>query len=404
MPGTPNQWTRRAFSQACAAAAASSCPGLKAFASAITDPSEVTPDGFAYAACNPGNTHGSIHVFRTGPQRWTHIETVPALAPSHLERHPTLPVLYALHATELWQNLPRGAVSAWTMDDSSGRLRLLHTQPLALSATRPTHACITPDGTQMIVAATGGGALNVLPLDQAGRPGPAHILRKEVGRSDHAEGTPARPHQVVMHPAGKILFSADTGNESLRSFHLGEESLDPLNHLQPHPSAALSQIALSPCGRWMLAAHAENGSLEVFRLDPAGILASHSRAMTLRSSAPVVLAIHPSGDFLLTASSHTAGEITIVGEITVSRFDLSNGILRPLASLPHRNAIRHLSFSPDGRRLAAVESRTGRVITFSFDSAKGRLAGKLVATQLDQPVCLLQTNTIQPRLTSRSPA
>lgn len=384
MPSTPNQWTRRAFSQACAAAAASSWLGLRASGSMLTEPSQIATNEFAYVACNPANTHGSIQVFRSGAQRWTHVEAVPALALSHLERHPTLPVLYALHATEVWQNLPCGAVSAWATDGSSGRLRLLHTQHLALSATGPTHTCITPDGTQMIVAATGGGALNVLPLDADGRPGPPHILRKEVGRSDNAAMTPARPHQVVMHPTGKVFFSADSGNETLRSFRIGQEILEPLEHLRPHPGSALSRITLSPCGEWMFALHAQDGSVGVFHLDASGGLALQSRALP-PSPGPAVLAIHPAGDFLLTASSDTSGDIAVLC------FDHSHGMLRTLSSLPHREAIRQISFSPDGRRLVVVESRTGRLISFSFNSTTGRLGASTVATQLDAPVCLLHT-------------
>jgi 6-phosphogluconolactonase len=397
MSSAPNQWTRRAFSQACAAVAASSCLGPRAFGSTFAKSSQIAPDGFAYVACSPTDTHGSIQVFRSGPQPWTHVETISALAPSHLERHPNLPVLYVLHATEVWQNLPRGAVSAWAIDTSSGKLQFLRTQPLALSATSPTHACITPDGKQMIVAATGGGALNVLPLDEAGRPGPPHILRKEVGRFDDAVMTPSRPHQLVMHPAGKIFLSADTGNETLRSFRLGQESLKPLEHLRPHSGSAVSQVALSSCGEWAFAAHAENGSVAVFRLDAAGSLAFQSRALP-RDPGPIVLAIHPAGDFLLTASSDTSGDLA------VRRFDRSQGTLRILSSLPHREAIRQIAFSPDGQRLVAMESRTGRLISFSFDPKTGRLGTSSGATQLDAPVSLLQTNAIQPDLARRKSA
>jgi 6-phosphogluconolactonase len=393
MPSTPNQWTRRAFSQACAAAVASSWFGLKASGSVRTS---LSPDEFAYVACDPANALGSIQVFRSGSQKWTHVETVPALAPSHLERHPKLPVLYALHATDVWQNLPRGAVSAWAMDESSGKLRFLNTQPLALSATGPTHACITPDGRQMIVAATGGGALNVLPLDEAGRPGSSHIHRKEVGRFDDAVMTPARPHQVVMLPAGKIIFSADAGNETLRSFRLGEELLEPLEHLRPHPGSAISRITLSPCGEWMFAVHAEDGSVGVHRLDASGSLAFQSRAQP-RNPGLAVLAIHPAGDFLLTASSNQSGDLA------VRRFDRSHGMLRTLSSLPHREAIRQIAFSPDGRRVVAMESSTGRLVTFSFDPTTGRLGTSSLATQLDAPVCLLQTNA-QPEFARKQSA
>jgi 6-phosphogluconolactonase len=380
MRGASGQWTRRAFTQACAVAAASSCLGIEAFG-------EVSPDrnGFAYVACNPADGAGAIHVFNTGSRRWTLVETIAAVAPLHLERHPTLPIVYAVHSTDVWENLPRGAISAWTADAVTGRLSHLHTQPLALSATRPTHASITPDGRQIVVAVTGGGALNVLPIDAMGRPGPAHILRKEVGRIDGDSMVAARPHQVLIHPDGKKIFSVDAGNETVRSFGLEAGSLQPLDCVRPHPGAALSSIALSNCGRWVFGAHAESGSVGIFQLNAAGKMEFASNFVLSQLAGPVALAVHPDGEFLVTASSGAGGDVS------VARIDGESGSLRVTSSMTHGAKIQQVSFSPDGRSLIAVESGSGKLTIFPFDPSTGRLGEGFVSAQLDSPVAILQT-------------
>ena len=136
----PLPWTRRAFSQTFAAAVASAWLPSNAFTRAPAQ----TPHRAYVSSLEAG---GAIHLFEVGPRQWTPRQNVPAPSVVHLEQHPYLHILYALHGTTEWDHLPRGAVSAWAIA-ATGELSHLYTQPLALSASAPEHARVTADGSR----------------------------------------------------------------------------------------------------------------------------------------------------------------------------------------------------------------------------------------------------------------
>ncbi len=278
-------WTRREFGLgAMAIATGAACSGAGAAQW------ERKESGLAFVGSAPANEpgDGSIHLFRTAGERWTALGTVPAAAPAHLLLHPTLPVLYAVHRVDTWNHLPRGVVSAYRVDGHAGRLHLLGTQPLSLSATLPRHAVLTGGATHLFVAAEGGGIYNLLPVAADGSLLAVSAIHKEFGMEEGGLAKPAAPNSVALLPNGALL-AADAGLETLTRFTLVDGTLRPTHRLRVHRGEGPRELALSPGGRFAYTTGAATGELRRHRLALGN--ASDEVALARRFSSPLAPAM-----------------------------------------------------------------------------------------------------------------
>lgn len=349
----PPQWTRRQFSQAVAAA---SLIGWNSWAATPRNQA-----GFAFVGSSPNPADGALHVFRVSGARWIPVQTLPSAAPAHLVLHPTIPVLYAVHAVDLWNDLPRGAISAYAIGPATGLLTLLHTQPLSLSATCPRHAAISPDGRHLLVAAERGGLYNLLPIAPNGALEAPSAIRKEFGLDEGPAISIAAPRQVVFHPDGATIFTADPGQQAINTFSFDHHSIHLQRRLRPHPGAGPSSIALSPTGDWLYAQHATDGSITTHPIHPRDNPAPVHYA---RQPGPALMAMQPNGRFLLTASDRLLTSLSIAPR--TSPLSEVSTILLP-------EPLKLLTCPPDGAHLLATSRSSGQVLHFPFHATLGTL-------------------------------
>ena len=255
------KWTRREFGQAGVALAGASLAARHGFAASIT------VQGLAFVgSAPPDHPHGGfIHRFRTAGNRWTALGTLPAVAPAHLLMHPTLPVLYAVHAVDTWDHLPRGAVSAYRVDRQTGRLDLLGTQPLSLSATFPRHSVLTADASHLFVAAEGGGIYNLLPVANDGALLPVSAIRKELGFEGNGQAKLSAPNSTALLPDGTLL-AADSGQETLTSFSVERGELIPRQRTRVHHGEGPVRLSVSSDGTFAYTSGAVRGAVHRHRL------------------------------------------------------------------------------------------------------------------------------------------
>ncbi|WP_031498664.1 beta-propeller fold lactonase family protein [Bryobacter aggregatus] len=126
--------------------------------------------------------------------------------------------LYAVNGIAEYEGLPRGTVETFAMGKDG--LRLLHVAPLSLSAILPRSAALSPDGQYLAVAVFGGGAYN--------------ILRIENGRADAVTGIVkladgVRPAKVAFAPSGNILIGSDFVSGQTRSMRFENGNLTLLS-------------------------------------------------------------------------------------------------------------------------------------------------------------------------------
>ena len=371
MTGKPDQWTRRQFVQT---VAASSVLGRKSLASA-----QAGATGFAFVGSSPDDSKGAIHVFRVSGSRWAAVETVAAASPAHLVAHPTLPVLYAVHAVGLWNNLPRGAISAYAIDPVTGRLTLLHTQPLSLSATYPRNAAVSPDGRYLLATAERGGLYNLLPIGRNGALEPPSAIRKECGLDQGSLARIASPGQAVFHPDGRTILTADTGQETISAFSFDHELIGLERRTRTHPSAGSTQLALSPAGDWLFAQHATEGSISVHCARTGSDL-QPTHAGRARHPGPAIMAVHPGGRFLVTGGA---------GSVTSFSIDASSGRLSERSSLRIAEALHSLTCPSDGTHLLGTAQSSGRILRLAFDAIDGTIGKPEAVAQVEAASSLL---------------
>ena len=224
----------------------------------------------SFGAADPGTLH-LLHV-QSGNTRV--LTTHPSARPAAIVRHPFRPLLYVANDVSLYQHQPRGTVETFAFDPATGKLELVGRQPLSLSATQPRSLAVSPDGRSLLVAAFGGGAYNVLQIDESGLPSAPTAILKQVGRGEHeTQQASSHPSYVVFHPRKGIAIAADYGAERLDILtsddgNPGTGKMNVAARISCVAASGPSKIAMHPNGEVFVVAHVLRPALAVFRLDP----------------------------------------------------------------------------------------------------------------------------------------
>jgi hypothetical protein len=161
--------------------------------------------------------------------------------------------VYVAYDTASYLNLPMSSVSAFALDEFSGEFVEISRVPLSLSATRPRHLAVSPDGKILLAAATGGGAYNAFSLAHDGRILP-HARAIKLARSGpHPLQSAAQPIFVSFDRSGQVAYACDFGGDRVDHLVFKENnptlestiSLPPGTgpcHLAIHPSQSLLAV------------------------------------------------------------------------------------------------------------------------------------------------------------------
>lgn len=334
---------------------------------------------FAYVAVKDGREQG-IHTYAAGARGWKKLERIESAKPVSLALSADRRFLYAVNEVDSHQGLPTGTVEAYAVG-SDGRLRLLNRRGLALSATNPRHAAITPDGRHVVVAVRGGGAYNVLPIGEDGSLGGVSGILKETGVERGGAGRNAEPHMIAFDKAGRVV-SVDGGADRLNVFSLQEGQIESQERLALDPGCQPTEIAMHPEGDAVYVLRA--GGISSHRYETStgrfsGVqqLSSHE---VLEGSG--TMAMHASGRFLY-ASKRGGG---------VSGWALSNGgssVAKGLGvQVAEMGELHALALSPDGRSLVGLNRSKGLVQEAEIYAATGKLRSGRVLAQVDSPSSL----------------
>lgn len=235
---------------------------------------------------------GTLHLVAQRMGRWKRLGSAAAERPMALAAHPFRPVIYVANGVTMYRHEPRGTVEAFHVDRKNGRLELLARRPLSLSATEPRSLAVSPDGQNLLVAAFGGGAYNVLPLDASGAPCAPSTILKQVGRGSHtAEQAVAHPAAVLFHPREGWAMGADFGADRLDSLSMREAGFSVKHRSHCEPGSGLSAVTLDREGRLAVAIQQLRPALMSFRTMSCGTFAALGSAPL--DSVPTAIEFHP---------------------------------------------------------------------------------------------------------------
>ena len=345
-------WTRREFLRGAAGVVA-----LRHLPSGVAAPQ------FAYVASG----EGLLHVFSLRGEQWTRIQRVPSRAPACVLLSLAQQTLYVANEVEMHEGLPRGTVEAFHVDSLDGRLTLLSRQALSLSATRPRHMALSPDGGLLAVAAYGGGIYNLFSIAKDGSPGQPSRIFKDVGCGPHAVS--AHPQSVFFDASGRHLLSSDFSSDQLSVFAVDEDRLR--RHMQRSTGSGSGPAAcvLHPSGSFFYTWHDLESTLACYRYDGGTVGETIQRILFPGCSAGA-LAMHPSGRALYTRQG-------------VWQIDVESGRLaRTQDVLPGSGQI---AVARDGESVYVLAAKGGSIYQVAADRMTGRLHCKTEVTAVNEP-------------------
>jgi 6-phosphogluconolactonase len=307
-----------------------------------------------------------------------------ALAPDHR-------VLFAVNGIHRFNGQPGGAVSAFRLDASTGRLELLNQQPSGGDG--PCHLAVDAAGKFLVVANYNNGSVAAFPLQTNGFIGPATSVIQHHGSSVNPQRQ-AGPHAhcIALDSSNHRVFACDLGLDKVLIYRLNETNgaLTP----DENPWAALKpgsgprHIAFSPDGRhaWVISEMAS--TLTTFDYDPErGALKEEQTVSTLPAdfngkSTCAEVAVHPSGKFVY--GSNRGDD-----SIAVFAVETSRGRLQWVERQSTRGKTpRGFAIDPTGQYLIAANQDSDSVVVFRINPKTGQLTWTGQTIEIGQPVCV----------------
>jgi 6-phosphogluconolactonase len=343
-------WTRREFLRGAAA-------GIVAVNQL---PKAMGPPQFAYVGCGDD----SLRVFRVHGEFWTQIQRVPSRAPAYVLVSPAQRTLYVANDVDEHEGQARGTVEAFDIRPEDGRLTLLSRTALSLSATRPRHMAVSPDGKLLAVAAYGGGIYNLVAIAQDGSLGQVSSIFKDAGCGPHAQlQASAHPHTLLFDAGGRHLLSSDFGSDRLSVFALEDGGLRRRMQRSTGEGSGPRNCVLHPSGSFVYTWHGLEGTLVCYRYGGGGVCEEIQRVPLSAGG----LTVHPSGRMLYTAEGGW-------------RIDATDGRLSRGQRLP---AASQIVVSHDGTSVYFLDGLTGSIDQATADDRTGEVHCRTNAAVVD---------------------
>lgn len=304
--------------------------------------------------------------------------------PSFLALSPDQKTLYAVA-----ENDP-GAVNAYRVDGSTGKLSLLNSQ--SVNGYWPCHLAVDKTGKTCIVGNYGSGNVCVLPILPDGSLGKAAQVLQHEGKSANAERQ-EKPHVHSINIASnnRDVFVADLGTDKIMAYVLdaAKGKLTPATpaFTQVKAGAGPRHFAFHPNGRFAYAILELDCTIGAFQYQNSSL----TQVQTI-STLPADfkdkntcadIHISPDGKFLYASNR---GHHSIV----VYKIDPKNG---QLSLVEHQSVQgqtpRNFTLDPSGKFLLVANQDTDNIQVFRRNKKTGKLTHLTEAAKVSMPVCLL---------------
>jgi 6-phosphogluconolactonase len=353
----------------------------------------------------PGNGRG-IHVFQvdrvTGALTPYDIFEL-GTSPSCLALNSGGTRLYSANETDRIGENKEGAVSAFSIDRSSGRLALINTVPSGGAG--PTYISPHPSGKFLLVANYFGGSVSVLPILSDGRLGPATDTKQDAGNVGPRKSKEApagsfafsghdrtHAHMILSDQTGRFVLHIDLGLDQIFLWKFDDRAgvltpNDPPSISLP-PGSGPRHCFFHPNGRWLYSLQEEASTIVFFDYDPAtGRLAWRK---TISSLPPGFAGSNFASEILVSAD----GRFLYAGNRlhdSIAIFSIAkNGELTFIAEEWTRgNYPRSFNFDPTGQFLYCCNQRADNVTVFRVNRRTGRLDFTGQYAPVGNPSCIV---------------
>jgi 6-phosphogluconolactonase len=323
--------------------------------------------------------------------------TAPELAvatasPSFLTLHPNRRFLYAAGETSILNGKRVGAVAAFSVNATTGKLTLLNRQ--SSGGEGPCHLVVDKTGKCLLVANYGDGTIAALPIRADGALAePATVIKHQGASVNPARQAGPHAHFIIPDPANRFALVCDLGLDQVLVYRLDPAKATLVPNDPPFaavkPGSGPRHLAFHPSGRFVFLSSEMGSTLTAFAYDAKrGALKELQAVSTLpdryagdKSGAEVQ--VHPSGKFVY-ASNRGHNSIAVFG------FDARSGKLTYLEHQATQGTTpRHFALDPTGRWLLAENQDSDSVVIFRVDAKTGRLSATGQTISVGAPTCAI---------------
>jgi len=311
--------------------------------------------------------------------------------PSFLAIDPGRRFLYAVNEVQNYKGANSGAVSAFAVDQKTGKLSLLNQVPSR--GADPCYIAFDKTGKYALVANYTGGSVAVFPVQPDGRIGEPSAFVQHRGSSvnkERQEGPHA--HWIETTPDNRFAIAVDLGLDELLvyRFDASKGSLTPNDppYARLDPGAGPRHLAFHPDGKFVYVVNELQSSITTFTYDASrGALQKLATVTTLPkgfsgSNDAAEIKVHPNGKFLFVSNrGHDS--------IAVFSIDSHTGFLTLVDHFSTQGKTpRNIEINPTGKLLFVANQDTNNIVVFRIGPNDGRLTPTGQTLHVYSPVCL----------------
>ena len=312
--------------------------------------------------------------------------------PSFLALSPNHKDLYAVNELDTYQEAKSGSVSAFSIDDISGKLS--EKNVVASGGTGPCNVAVDHTGRVLFVANYNSGSVASFRILRNGTLSntvtdiylPGHSV--DAKRQQHAH-----THCTTVSPDNRYVLVNDLGLDRIMVYRFSTKTAALTANDPPFysaiPGSGPRNLAFHPNGRWAYSANEIGGTIDGLIWNSAnGALTRFQNISTTPKdykgfNAPGQVAVHPNGRFAYISNrGHDS--------IAVFSIDSRTGNLTALEYIFCGGKFpRHFAIDPSGRWLVVANKNSANIVVLSCDPHSGRLASVNRQYSLDSPVCVV---------------
>lgn len=284
--------------------------------------------------------------------------------------------LYAVNEVDNFQGQKSGAVSSYSIDKATGKLKFLN--QVASRGAGTCYVSLDKTGKFVLVASYDSGNLAVFPVASDGSLGPASAFVQHTGsgaNKEHQEGPHA--HWIEVAPDNRFVLAVDLGLDEILvyKFDATKGTLAPNDppFVKLAPGSGPRHLAFHPGGKLVFLTSELNSTTTVLSYDgQKGVLTALQTLSTLPKDATghndtAEIAVAPSGKFLYVSNrGHDS--------IALFAIDQAKGTLTWTGDYSTKGKTpRHFAIDPSGKFLLAENHESNTIVIFKIDPATGAL-------------------------------
>jgi 6-phosphogluconolactonase len=310
--------------------------------------------------------------------------------PSFLTVDPKRRFLYAVNEVKEFEGKAAGAVSAFSIDDRTGALKLINQQ--SSGGPGPCHLSLDGTGKFLLVANYDAGSVEVLPIREGALGAPTDFVQHRGSSVNPNRQVGPHAHCVVTDKSNRRVFVSDLGLDKIMIYafdsRTGKLTSNEKPWAQTKPGAGPRHFAFHNNGRWAYVINELDSTMSAFAYDRAsGELRETQTISTLPASFSgksycAELQVALSGKFLYGSNR---GHDSIV----VFSIDQTTGRLSVVDHTSTQGKVpRNFAIDPAGRWLLAANQNSDNVVSFAMDPRSGKLSPTRHSIEIPAPVCV----------------